>query len=133
MRSCGQRGLQCLACLRLGERGHFLTKTPMKQTAPSLVLILTLIGCSSERTTQNSNGRVPFASALEPLIGKWASDGKLALIVERDGNDIVVRNLENDTWRFEITDVSTDGTSVMFTQRNWTDRITRLMVFPANV
>ena len=91
----------------------------MKRTTTALVLILALAGCSTGQLTVNVNGRVPFAPTLEFLIGEWTSDGELALIVERDGEDVVVRNPPNDTWRFEITDISTDGTRVMFTQRNF--------------
>jgi hypothetical protein len=81
--------------------------------------LLAFAGCAGTGATENVDASIPFVSTLEPLIGKWAFDGELALIVERDGDVLFIRNPPNATWRFEISEISTDGTSVTFTQRHY--------------
>ena len=93
----------------------------MKTSTLTLLLIATLTGCSNDApsTTANVDAPVPYATSLDPMLGKWASDGELALIVERDGNQIFVRNPINDTWRFEVSNPSAEGSTITFTQKSY--------------
>lgn len=86
-----------------------------------LLLIAILIGGSgcSPPTASNVDASVSYATALEPMLGKWASGGELALIVERNGDQIFIRNPINDTWRFEVSEASTEGAKITFTQKSY--------------
>ena len=84
-----------------------------------MVVVCLVCGCGVSRVKPNIDGFVPFAQDLQPLIGKWESDGQLALIVEQDGNRIAIRNPENEVWRFEVEDVHVDANSIRFVQRSF--------------
>ncbi|QDT08233.1 hypothetical protein K239x_01680 [Planctomycetes bacterium K23_9] len=86
-----------------------------------LLAFATLIGCGGDASPQTGNldASVPYATVLDPLVGKWASDGELALIVDRDGDQIYIRNPINDTWRFEVSNASAQETTINFTQRSF--------------
>ena len=57
--------------------------------------------------------------SLEPLVGEWDGEDGFALLVKRDGQEIVINNSPNDDVRFEISDVSSGDSSVSFTQHHF--------------
>jgi hypothetical protein len=53
------------------------------------------------------------------MVGKWASEGEVSLIVTKADDRIVFSAPENDTWRMDITGASVNGDSVAFVQKNF--------------
>lgn len=84
----------------------------------ALTAVLLLVGCNG-RSQPNIDGSVDYKTELAPLIGIWESEGATALIVERKGDKIIIRNPTNEVWRFEITDVAKVDQSIFFTQRSY--------------
>ena len=93
----------------------------MKTKSIAVLLLSVFTGCSADTPAVSTNvdASIPYADRFAPLIGEWASEGELALIVERSGDEIFVRNPVNDTWRFEVSNPSTEGTSISFTQKSF--------------
>lgn len=83
--------------------------------------IMMFAGCSGKSGSNSTNvdASVPYAADLDPLVGKWASDGEHALTVERGDDQIFVRNPMNDTWRFEISNASAEGSTITFTLKSF--------------
>jgi hypothetical protein len=90
-----------------------------KNTCIAAIVVLCLSGCSSDAPTVNVGSVVPYSESLQPLIGTWESEGEVALIVERDGDELKIRNPANDTWRFEVADATASGDTIRFVQRHY--------------
>lgn len=93
----------------------------MKLFTLTLFAVAMAAGCSGDSVTPalNVDASVPYATDLDPLVGKWASGGELALILDREGDRVFVRNPINDTWRFEISKISATGSAISFTQKSF--------------
>ncbi len=90
----------------------------MKYAIAVLVCLSLIVGCTKAKPKANIPGRVPYVASLDALIGEWDSEGELALIVKRVGNELVVDNPQNDTVRVEISECSSTENSISFTQHH---------------
>ena len=93
----------------------------MKPTTPLLLAIATLIGCSPQSSTNTANveASVPYSVDLEPLVGEWAKDGELALVVDRRGERIFIDSQVNKGWRLEHIGATAQESSITYTQKSF--------------
>ena len=71
------------------------------------------------RTASKSVRSTRLFVDLATLIGIWESDGKTALIVEREGDMITIQEPKNEVWRVEFIDAQVVENAISFTRRSY--------------
>ncbi len=91
----------------------------MFRLARLMTLCLLAAGCSGTADTPAGTASVAATDETSEMVGKWGSEGEVALIVSRTEDRIVFSAPENDTWRMVISDAKLDGETVAFVQKNY--------------
>ena len=97
-----------------------------KHTHIVALAVCCVIGCNGNSPTDNV-GRVvavPYSESLQPLVGTWESEGKVALIVEHEGSELTIQVPEKEYWRVELADATVSDDRVQYVQRNYLRRET---------
>ena len=69
-----------------------------------------------------SRGTSPSVAATtvtKPMVGKWRSEGQVALIISLVGDRIVLSAPENKAWRIDLSDAQIEDQSVRYVQRHF--------------
>lgn len=82
-------------------------------------LVFVVSGCDRVAPQVAAKAFVPATDVTRPMVGKWGIDGEATLILELEGNQVVISAPENDTWRMDVLDAKIVGDEIHFTQKDY--------------
>lgn len=91
---------------------------PVSFSLVSLLAMLSL-GCDSAIPQDSATSSVAATETTRRMVGEWGVDSEVALIIELDGERIVVSAPENDTWRMDILGAQLVDDSIHFVQKHY--------------
>ncbi|MDA8743304.1 hypothetical protein N9N28_01610 [Rubripirellula amarantea] len=87
-------------------------------TLLSLLAMLSL-GCHGAKPLESATSSVAATETTKRMVGEWGVDSEVALIIELDGERVVVSTPENDTWRMDVLDAKIVDDAIHFIQKNY--------------